>query len=86
MRLLEEQGAKVRYHDPYNPKIRLDDGKEYRVTPLTPANLRRSDLVLIVTDHSEYDYDTIVRHANLVFDTRNATRGVRVGRSKIRKL
>jgi len=86
MRLLEEQGAKVRYHDPYNPKIRLDGGKEYKVTPLTPVNLRRADLVLIVTDHSEYDYDKIVRQANLIFDTRNATRGVRAARIKIHKL
>jgi UDP-N-acetyl-D-glucosamine dehydrogenase len=86
LRLLQEQGARVRYHDPYNPKIRLDGGQEYKVTALTPANLRRADLVLIVTDHSEYDYDRIVRHANLVFDTRNATSGVRVGRTRIHKL
>jgi UDP-N-acetyl-D-glucosamine dehydrogenase len=41
--------------------------------------------VLIATDHSAYDYPTIVRHAELVVDTRNATRGVADGREKIVK-
>ena len=58
----------------------------YRSTPLTPANLARADLVLIVTDHSVFDYDEIVRHARLVLDTRNATRDVKAHRSKVHKL
>jgi UDP-N-acetyl-D-glucosamine dehydrogenase len=41
---------------------------------------------MIVTDHSEYDWENVVRNSRLVFDTRNATRGVRVGRAKIHKL
>jgi UDP-N-acetyl-D-glucosamine dehydrogenase len=40
--------------------------------PLTPAVLRKSDAVIISTDHSAYDYDGIVKHAPLVIDTRNA--------------
>jgi UDP-N-acetyl-D-glucosamine dehydrogenase len=86
MILLEQQGAKLRYHDPFNPTLQLEGGGLYRATRLTQTNLSRSDLVLIVTDHSEYDYDTIVRHAPLVFDTRNATRDLRRGRTKIHKL
>jgi UDP-N-acetyl-D-glucosamine dehydrogenase len=40
-------------------------------------NLNEYDCVLIVTDHSDYDYDRIVRESQLVVDTRNATRGIR---------
>ncbi len=86
MRLLEDQGAKVSYHDPYVGQVRLDGGLAKRSVALTSASLRHADLVVIVTDHSCFDYEAIVRHARLVLDTRNATRAVRGGRSKIRKL
>jgi UDP-N-acetyl-D-glucosamine dehydrogenase len=86
LRLLDGQGAKIKFHDPYNPSLRLEDGRVLRRTPLTPAALSAADMVVIVTDHAAYDYDTIVRHARVVFDTRNATAKVRRGRSKIRKL
>jgi UDP-N-acetyl-D-glucosamine dehydrogenase len=86
MRLLERRGAKLNYHDPYNEQVRMDGGRVYRNTRLTPANLARADLVLIVTDHSEFDYDKIVRHAKVVLDTRNATRNVKTHRSKVHKL
>jgi UDP-N-acetyl-D-glucosamine dehydrogenase len=86
IRLLEERGARVRFSDPYNPVLRMENGSQYRSTPLTPAALSRADLVLIVTDHSAFDLDHVVRHARLVFDTRNATRGVRSGRSKVHRL
>jgi UDP-N-acetyl-D-glucosamine dehydrogenase len=86
LRLLYERGAKISFHDPYNREIRVDGGRTTKVTPLTPANLRKADLVIIVTDHSSYDYHAIVRHAKVVLDARNATRHVRTGRSKIHKL
>ena len=86
MRLLEDQGAKLRFHDPYNSSLELEGGRTYRRTALTRAALSGSDLVVIVTDHSDYDYDMVVRHAKAVFDTRNATAKVRRGRSKIHKL
>ena len=47
---------------------------------LTPEYLTMQDCVLIVTDHSDYDFDWIVQNANLIVDTRNATRGVVQGR------
>ena len=53
--------------------------------PLTAEFLAAQDCVLIATDHSAYDYEFIVRHAPLVIDTRNATKSVVEGRSKIRK-
>ena len=86
LRLLMDRGAHVSFHDPYNAELRLDGGRPRKCTPLTPANLTRADLVAIITDHSCYDYETIVRHSRLVLDTRNATRAVRAGRSKIHKL
>jgi UDP-N-acetyl-D-glucosamine dehydrogenase len=52
-------------------------------TPLTPKALKAADAVVIVTDHSAYDYASIVRHARLVVDTRNACTGVKQGREKI---
>ena len=86
MKLLEQRGAKVRFHDPFNPSVKLDDGKAYRRTPLTSANVKGADLVLILTDHSSYDYAELVKHACVVLDTRNATAQVKRGRSKIHKL
>jgi UDP-N-acetyl-D-glucosamine dehydrogenase len=54
-------------------------------TPLTPEALSAQDCVLIATDHSAYDWGLVVRHAPLVVDTRNATKGVTEGRDKIVK-
>ena len=52
---------------------------------LTPAFLQSLDAVLIATDHSAFNYDSIVRHAPLVVDTRNATANVGKHREKIRQ-
>lgn len=83
--LLHANGAQVDYNDPYVPqaprmrKYRL----EMRSVELTAESLRGYDAILIVTDHSAYDYSFIVEHASLVVDTRNATRSVAAGREKI---
>ena len=68
------------------PTVRARSGERPKVTRPTPANLAKADLVVIVTDHSDYDFDMVVRNSRLVLDTRNATRSVRVGRSKVHKL
>ncbi len=74
--LLRQQGAEVLYNDPYHPTV--GRGRHYNLnmssTPL--ENLRQYDCVLIVTDHSDYDYESIVRNSTLVVDSRNATRGI----------
>lgn len=74
--LLQKEGAIVSYNDPYVPTI--GRGRKYDLnmvsTPL--ENLQQYDCVLILTDHSDYDYRHIVREARLVIDTRNATRGI----------
>jgi UDP-N-acetyl-D-glucosamine dehydrogenase len=85
MRLLEERGARVRYHDPHVPVLRVE-GLSLRRTPLTPKSLAAADCVVIVADHSAYDYGAIVRHSRRVVDTRNATRGVRTGSGRVVRL
>ncbi len=87
IRLLQKQGAKVQYNDPYAPLIKMEEGeKDLHSTNLTPALLRAADLVVILTDHSCYDYATIAKHAKLIFDTRNATKRVKTNRNKIERL
>jgi UDP-N-acetyl-D-glucosamine dehydrogenase len=86
--LLEQKGVVVRCHDPFFPK--LPPMRHYRhlkakAVELTERALRDSDAVVIVTDHTAYDYAWIVRHAPLVIDTRNACRSVTAGREKIIK-
>jgi UDP-N-acetyl-D-glucosamine dehydrogenase len=75
--LLQKDGAQVSYNDPYFPTV--GKGRKYdlqmKCTPL--ENLGQYDCVLIVTDHSDYDYAGIVRDSQLVVDTRNATRGIK---------
>ncbi len=75
--LLRQRGAVVSYNDPYFPYV--GRGRHYNLdmhcTPLN--NLAQYDCVLIVTDHSDYDYPRIVRESELVVDTRNATKGIK---------
>ncbi|HZD95777.1 MAG TPA: nucleotide sugar dehydrogenase [Candidatus Sulfotelmatobacter sp.] len=74
---LQRRGAEVAYNDPYFPTV--GRGRKYNLqmtnTPL--ENLDQYDCILIVTDHSDYDYKKIVAEARLVVDTRNATNGIK---------
>jgi UDP-N-acetyl-D-glucosamine dehydrogenase len=74
--LLRQEGVEVLYNDPYFPTV--GRGRHYNLnmtcTPL--AHLEQYDCVLIVTDHSDYDYEEIVRTSQLVVDSRNATKGI----------
>jgi UDP-N-acetyl-D-glucosamine dehydrogenase len=75
--LLQKEGVDVCYNDPYFPTV--GRGRKYdlqmKSTPMT--NLGQYDCVLIVTDHSDYDYKNIVAESQLVVDTRNATKGIK---------
>ena len=73
IQLLEERGATVEYHDPYVPSIRLEKGRMAESVDLTEARLRDADCVVIVTDHTAFDYGWITATSKLVVDTRNAT-------------
>jgi UDP-N-acetyl-D-glucosamine dehydrogenase len=71
IRLLEGQGARVAYSDPHVPCF-SENGHEYRSVPLTQQSVGAADCVMIVTDHSDFDYRMVARNARLVVDTRNA--------------
>jgi UDP-N-acetyl-D-glucosamine dehydrogenase len=85
--LLQERGAQVVYHDPYVPRVpKMRDHRLDMVSvPLTDEALESADAVLVATDHSCIDYAHVAERARLVVDTRNACRGVKVGREKIVK-
>lgn len=69
--LLEQKGGKVCYHDPYIPKIQHEGLEMESVSDLEEA-LQRVDCVVIITNHSSYDYNAILNSARLIVDTRNA--------------
>ena len=85
--ILESRGVHVDYNDPYIPVMPSVRKYQYdmKSVPVTPANLKKYDAVIISTDHTAYDYDAVVKYARLVIDTRNATRAVKTGRDKIVK-
>jgi len=70
IRLLQQRGATVVYHDPFVPHLR-EDTVDLRSVPLTPAQLAAADCAIIVTDHSTVDYALVARHARWVVDTRH---------------
>ena len=76
MKLCLAAGALLSYSDPFVPKLKVE-GREFASMPVSPELLRGVDLAMIVTDHSQFDYKTIVENSPLVFDTRNATSGLR---------
>jgi len=72
--ILRERGSIVDYNDPYVPKLPKTRKYEYDMEsiPLTEENLQKYDVLLLSTDHSNYDYKFIARNAKLIVDTRNA--------------
>ena len=82
IRLLEDMGADVHYHDPFVPSFQHEDVRHEGV-PLTKAELERADAVVIITDHSSIDYQQVVDHSAVVVDTRNASARTTGGRAKI---
>ena len=86
LELLEQKGASVVYNDPNFPKfpaMRHYEHLKVKSVPLTQEVLSSVDAALVVTDHSDFDYENIVKHAPLVVDTRNACGGLSQWREKI---
>jgi len=83
---LLDKGADVRFYDPHVSEVTLSASRHLKREELSDAALASADLVLIATDHPEVDYDRVVAGAQRIFDTRNATRDVKSGREKIRRL
>jgi UDP-N-acetyl-D-glucosamine dehydrogenase len=73
---LQKHGALVSYNDPYFPKIGKGRKYDLQMQRVPLENIGQYDCVVIVTDHSEYDYRQIVDEAQLIVDTRNATAGI----------
>jgi UDP-N-acetyl-D-glucosamine dehydrogenase len=82
---LKERGATVAYYDPFVPASDFK-GHRLRSVKLTPKELRKYDCVVIVTDHSDVDYDMIVKNSEYILDTRNALRNIKTDRRKIERL
>jgi UDP-N-acetyl-D-glucosamine dehydrogenase len=82
MRLLEERGAQVDYHDPFVPSFR-EDGHAKHGVPLTADVLERADAVVVVTDHTDVDYQFVADHAALVVDSRNVLARVRPSKARV---
>jgi UDP-N-acetyl-D-glucosamine dehydrogenase len=70
--LLQKKGAQVEYHDPYIPLLRTHDNIEMQSVPDVMEAVRYSDCVIIITNHTSYDYEAILREAKFIFDSRNA--------------
>jgi UDP-N-acetyl-D-glucosamine dehydrogenase len=74
--ILRSKGAAVSYNDPYVPK--LPPTRKYKFdmesVELTENNLQDFELILLSTDHDDYDYEFIIKNSKLVIDTRNAFR------------
>jgi UDP-N-acetyl-D-glucosamine dehydrogenase len=88
MEMLLAGGALLSYNDPHVPRIsrqRHREVPELTSVELTPEFLAQQDCLVVATDHSTYNFPDIVRHSQLVIDTRNATHAVTEGRWKICK-
>jgi UDP-N-acetyl-D-glucosamine dehydrogenase len=85
MRLLQEKGAIVDFHDPHISEFH-EHGQRFTGVPLTDEVLGAADAVLIITDHHNVDYQRVLDTANLVIDTRNVTAGMRPGKARVRGL
>lgn len=79
---LLKANADAVYHDPFVPKADID-GTVYTSIQLTGEEIAKADLVLVTTDHTTVDYDSVVQHARAVLDTRNALKSITTGREKI---
>lgn len=85
MRLLSQKGAVLSYNDPFVPSMRLN-GEVLQSMELSPESIANQDCLIILTDHSIYDFRAIIASAKLVIDTRNATKGFDEFKDRIIKL
>lgn len=83
LHLLQNDEVNLRYHDPHVPEIEDMHGQKYQSIPLTEETLKAADCVVVITDHSAFDYHFITEYAPMVVDTRNACQHVLDKREKI---
>ena len=78
--ILKEKGAKVDYNDPFIPSfsgLRHYPDIAMKSVELSEKKLKEYDCIVIVTNHSQYDYSWIVKNSRLIIDTRNAMKGLK---------
>ncbi len=80
--LLEERGAHVTFHDPHIGQVRLENNAIMKRSEYSDTLLKDADCVVIVTDHSAYDWAHVLEHSRLIVDTRHAT-AKRSGRARV---
>jgi len=87
MDLLQKKGATILYHDPYIPTLPPFRKYSFKLksTPLSKKMLRSIDAAVVVTDHSQVDYEWILKNVPLLIDTRNVTKNLKKWESKIVK-
>jgi len=85
MRMLSGKGAFLSYNDPFVPTLRIN-GNTLKSIELTSDNIEGQDCVIILTDHTAYDFRSITATSKLVVDTRNATKDLQQFKDKIIKL
>ncbi len=83
--LLNQKGGNVSYYDPYVPKVQVHQTIMTSITDLDKG-VKESDCVMIVTNHSCFDYARILREASLIVDTRNALGNITKNNPKVVKL
>jgi UDP-N-acetyl-D-glucosamine dehydrogenase len=83
--MLQKRGARVEYHDPHVPVVRLD-GHSHESVELTDTALSEADAAIVLTNHSAFDYERVGREARLVVDTRNAMKHVAAPRARVVKI
>ncbi len=79
LQLLSRKGAKLSYCDPHVPVL-SEHGMQMESEPFSAATLRRADCVVVVTDHSAFDYRLVARESKVVVDARNALKGKNSGK------
>jgi UDP-N-acetyl-D-glucosamine dehydrogenase len=84
--LLQKKGAHVDYHDPFIPRLRTHDDIEMQSVPDVMEAVRNADCVVIITNHSQYNYSAILQEAKFIFDSRNALGNKGKNNSKVVRL
>jgi len=80
---LEEENAVVSYYDPYIPDF-VNNGRKYKsLKELNGEEIKESDIIIIITDHSTINYEAVVKNAKIIFDTRNV---IKFKSKKVEKL
>ena len=85
MRMLSDKGALLSYNDPFVPTLRIN-GNALKSIELTSDNIEGQDCIIILTDHTAYDFRRITAASKLIVDTRNATKDLQQFKDKIIKL